>query len=75
MIPIDTTILEANHRGKVKEDKLMKIKTILSFIIIGVAAAFIYQGVDQKDLRVTAQVGGGCSSYDLRTDECGDSTT
>lgn len=53
----------------------MKIKTILSFIIIGVAAAFIYQGVDQKDLRVTAQVGGGCSSYDLRTDECGDSTT
>jgi len=55
----------------------MKIKIILSItIMIGVAIAVVYQGVDRKTAnRVSAQVGGGCNSYTSATDQCGDNET
>lgn len=55
----------------------MKIKIILSIMImIGVAIAVLYQGVNRKAVnRVSAQVGGGCNSYSSDTDQCGNTET
>lgn len=52
----------------------MKIRILLSLtIMIGVAMAEIYQGIERKAVyRVSAQVGGGCNSYSTATDQCGD---